>query len=67
MSSNESSIRKSTGCGIEVKDLTYQPASAGSPILSDISYAFFEGHMTALLGPNGSGKTAPRPKTGSVK
>ena len=43
--------------GIEVRDLSYQPGSAKHPILSDITYSFAEGHMTALLGPNGSGQT----------
>jgi len=42
---------------IEAKGLSYQPSSADRPILSDIRYVFEEGHMTALLGPNGSGKT----------
>lgn len=57
MNSNEFSIGKSTGSDIEINALTYQPASAKAPILSDISCTFSKGHMTALLGPNGSGKT----------
>lgn len=42
---------------IEVKNLTYLPKGAERAILSNIEYCFEEGHMTALLGPNGSGKT----------
>ncbi|MBR5975454.1 MAG: ABC transporter ATP-binding protein [Clostridiales bacterium] len=42
---------------LQAKSLTYQPFGTKTPILSDVSYIFEEGHMTALLGPNGSGKT----------
>lgn len=42
---------------VEAKNLTYQPSGTKTPILSDVSYTFSEGCMTALLGPNGSGKT----------
>ncbi len=42
---------------LQANHLTYQPSGVTSPILSDVSYTFLKGHMTALLGPNGSGKT----------
>ena len=42
---------------IEIRGLTYQPSGANRAILSNVEYTFTEGHMTALLGPNGSGKT----------
>ncbi|MBR3057985.1 MAG: ABC transporter ATP-binding protein [Clostridiales bacterium] len=42
---------------LEAQKLSYHPSSAKSPILTEVSYNFEEGHMTALLGPNGSGKT----------
>ena len=38
---------------IEVSDLSYRPSGVKHPILTDISYTFAQGHMTALLGPNG--------------
>ncbi|MBR2751938.1 MAG: ABC transporter ATP-binding protein [Clostridiales bacterium] len=42
---------------VETKGLTYQPSGTKRPILSDVSYTFSQGSLTALLGPNGSGKT----------
>ena len=45
------------GVNLQAKNLTYQPFGTKTPILSDVSYIFEKGHMTALLGPNGSGKT----------
>ena len=48
---------KNETLSLEAKNLTYQPFGTKTPILSDVSYIFEKGHMTALLGPNGSGKT----------
>jgi len=45
------------GVGIEVTGVSFRYAKAGPDVLRNVSISFLPGHVTALLGPNGCGKT----------
>lgn len=48
---------RKAGVGIEVKGVSFRYAKAGPDVLRDVSISLKPGRVTALLGPNGCGKT----------
>jgi iron complex transport system ATP-binding protein len=60
---------------MDIKDLSFRHSSASLPVIKDVSFSAAEGEITAILGPNGSGKTTIFncitgtwwPESGSVK
>ena len=59
---------------LEVRDLSWRPARAGSPVLHQTTFELEAGRVLGIVGPNGAGKTTLlrmlyrfyRPETGAV-
>ena len=51
--------RSVRGCAsvLEVRDLTYRPASLSRPLLNDVSFDLSPGRIGLIYGPSGSGKS----------
>ncbi|MDE7325980.1 MAG: ABC transporter ATP-binding protein [Lachnospiraceae bacterium] len=47
-----------TGHAVRVQELSWEPKTAGRPVLCDVSFELGTGHFYGILGANGSGKTS---------